>query len=240
MINRTAIFLVVCLMLLPCLSFGQKKQTSPDDSTSFRFQKLSMQYQIREILDLIEFQGSILSAKYHLSNKSAIRIGFDLGFGDANINNDVTHNLNDSLSHYDDSAHEHSKIGLSIYYLHYFNPHENVKFYAGGGPTFSFIITNDEAAKSYPAYVDDPLYLNEFNTERSTKIIGLQSVLGTEWFFNENMSLIAEYGFLFSYSFNRKDETRSAEQPGEYSMNYKSDSFRFSSTRVKIGLSMYF
>ena len=173
MINKTALILVGCLALSPCLSFGQKNQTSQGDSTSFRFQKLSMQYQIRQLGNVISFESSILSAKYHLSNKSAIRISMDLGYGDSNIDDEYVHNVIDSLSHNRERDNKDVNFNLSLFYLYYINLEAPVKFYLGGGPNIVYTRTRSEEIRVYPASEDESLNIN-VDDVRKTRSIGLQ------------------------------------------------------------------
>ena len=239
MINKTTLLLVGCIALPPCLSFCQNKQTLPDDSTSFRFQKLSMQYQIREFGDVVDFERSILSAKYHFSNKSAIRISLDLGYGDSNFDDEYFHNVIDSLSHYRDGEYNNVNLNLSLFYLHYINPRAPVKFYLGGGPNIAYSRMRNDEIRVYPTSVDGSLS-QDVDREMKTKSIGMQWVLGSEWFFHRRMSLLFEYGALFSYSLSKTDDNRGNDYPGGYVTAYESHRYSISSTRVKVGLSMYF
>lgn len=239
MISRTVLILVGCLALPPCLSFCQQKQTLPSDSTSFRFQKLSMQYQIRQLGNVISFEQSILSAKYHFSNRSAFRISLDLGYGDSNFDDEYVHNVNDSLSHNRDRENKNVNFNLSLFYLHYINPRASVKFYFGGGPNIVYTSSRNDEVRVYPASVDGSLTQN-VDSIRKTKSIGLKCVLGSEWFFHRRMSLLLEYGALFSYSFAERGDNRGDDYPGGYVTTSESDGYRFTSTRVKVGLSMYF
>jgi hypothetical protein len=198
--------------------------------------KYALQFQISENFTLSNFQGAILSGKYQLGKRSAVRLGISLHFDDSNFNEQVTYI--DTLNANNDSKgnSEGNGVGFTVnsQYIAYLVSTNDVGFYFGSGPTFSF--RNSDA--------ESEMYRNssgKYTTSYSEDFfsIGLDAIAGVEWSFYKNMSLSAEYGIKFyyyhetdNYTTSYEFETRTEESTAE--------GIQLTANYVNFGISVYF
>jgi len=216
-------FFSLLFFILSLLSTSSA-QTSYLDSLDGKF---ALQFQISENFTLTNFQGAILSGKYQLGKRSAIRLGISLYFDDSSFNRETT--FIDTLNV--QSNGQTNSIGFTInsQYIAYLVSTDDIGFYLGSGPEFSFGNSDTEIENS------DNNQDQKGNSSSDTYSIGLGGIAGVEWSFYKNMSLSAEYGIKFFYYHRTEkftDENRSDERTNE--------SLRLSANYVNFGITVYF
>lgn len=176
----------------------------------------SFQFRISQNLTLSSFEGTMISAKKHYSAKSALRMGLGLDIGAGNWDQG---NQEADFTNF--------QIDLTIQYLYYPAPLSSVNFYLGTGPIVQ-----------YNRSKDDVKY--EDGTDAGYRIqrlwaLGMLGSWGVEWFADENISFICEYGAGIKYS-STKYENYLNPSP----MINNRNEFSFFSQSVDFGLSVYF
>jgi len=204
------------LLLIIISSFSlTTAQSSYLDSLDGKF---ALQFQISENFTLTDFQGAILSGKYHLSNKSAIRIGFSMNFSDSDGESNST--LFDSLVSNKTNTSSLFGFGINAQYSYYLQVWDVIGFYSGIGPFINY---------EYREITSE-------NYSRGEDIAtGVDAIAGVEWSFIKFMSLSAEYGFQFYY-FYRKSNNEGNNITSEATVT----SWAFGADQVKFGISVYF
>ena len=208
-------------------------QTSYLDSLDGKF---ALQFQIGENFTLTSFQGATFSSKYHLGKRSAIRLGVSLFMDDASYNEHETYI--DTLNITNDSEGNSNRNGigftLNSQYIAYLVSTDDIGFYIGSGPTFSFRNSDEESERSSNSsgkYTTS--YSNDFFS------IGLDAIAGVEWSFYKNMSLSAEYGIKFYYYHETDNYTTSYEF--ETRTNERTqEGIHLTANYVNFGISVYF
>ena len=208
------------------------------DSTRI-FKKHALQFRTAGLLSLSSFKGSFISYKYHPQDDYAFRFGISLS-GTKTSEDNKRESLSVDTSFYDlDIDNNRFNIEFVIEYLKYFNPKDELKMFFGIGPRVYLQIYDSKAnniqAKNY-SYQKD--YTNNGYE------IGVTCSYGLEWFFRDNMSLHAEYGFNFSYINTKQGYTRVYPQennPDRYEKNSDDrNGFEIDDSSALLGLSLYF
>lgn len=170
--------------------------------------KFALQMQMSGLLNLRPFQGNVLSGKYHISDQSAIRLGFSISnsYSFYNVEVDEEQGKGQSFS-----------FELNAQYIQYIKTEDDIAVFLGCGPSYD--------KQLYSAY-SSSLRQNNWS-------LGIDGIIGVEWFFKRNMSLSAEYGLELNYS-----ETRSSDYNDPRGNIHKSIGTS-SQNMFKIGISVY-
>jgi hypothetical protein len=215
-------FLITSLLFV---STGFSQSTSYLDSLDGKF---ALQFQINENFSLSNYQGSVLSGKYHFSRRDAIRLGLEINFGDSESEAEIN-NLDTNIV--DQSTDDSNNFGFTInsQYIHYIRGTNDIFFFGGIGPFFKYF--NQTRKRE--------LVINEVELSSESEInsfrAGIDLIVGVEWWFHKDMSLSAEYGLKFSYlsSNNKlKDDSREIES--------KNTAFNISGNHINFGITVYF
>jgi hypothetical protein len=200
----------------------------------------SLQFQIMDKFILNSFQGAIISAKYHYSDHSAIRVGVgvDIESGD----NDTSPKTQNSQSSYMQSNNKSTEfsINFSGQYVYYPKPAADINLYYGCGPLFRLFRSKYESENIEKK---NNLVLSSSNntSESNGYSIGVNGLLGVEWFATKSISFIAEYSVSTLYM--KSKNTNSNNNSGDlykYESESNNEYFRFEPVAVKFGLSVYF
>jgi hypothetical protein len=175
--------------------------------TSLIKDKFALQFQVNGLY-IHQFQGNSLSFKYHLSDVSALRFGIEL-FGATEI--DYRYNNNSRPKR------ENLTVNLKTQYVWYIKTVDDISLYCGTGPFYSRYFRDDKSSSYY-------------NSNSWT--VGLQGLLGVEWFFKNNMSLSGEYGIAVGYN-NSNYSVSNGDWIHSVNINLSSGD------QFKIGLSVY-
>lgn len=200
----------------------------------------ALQFQIRSSFRLNDFQGMTFSGKYHLSNKKAIRLGLEF---DASISSGTDEQYHvspyDTISTIADIDSSTQSIELVAQYLVYPSPEASANFYFGAGPLVRFfrIDAESELISEYgdTTYISRPINYNK------TWAVGINGVIGVEWFAAKNISMLAEYGVALEYR-SVKLIRNYVSSRGDSFTRFEDDKkfFEFNPISVKFGLSVYF
>jgi opacity protein-like surface antigen len=190
--------------------------------------KYALQFQIADNFQLTSFQGSVLSAKYHFTNSSALRLGISFYSNSDGLNEFYNYNA-DSLNAGQIDNTNGYVVQITIQYLYYYSFPGNINFYLGGGPLYGKSFYKDHSESIY----SDTTYSS--NASSNGWSVGVDLAAGVEWFFTSNMSLSAGYGLMYLYSTNIHAETQYS-----HTITYKFKSNNINADQVKFGLSIYF
>ncbi len=222
---------VIFVFLLVSIGFPQENP----DSTRFTFPKFSIQLRIVEFLRFMDFQGGSVSFKYHFNNTSALRVGLGFSADKRQIeNSDYFYNTDslDSQLNKDDSK---IYTNISVQYIIYPNPNDDIKFYFGAGPFFGWA---NQSYNSTYWNADSGKILPYKDIKSSTRRFGLELTAGLEWFFMRNMSLLFDYSLTIGYRQGESTENKySYAQPFTYI--YKVNNSYIQWNTIKFGLSVY-
>ncbi|GBD91867.1 hypothetical protein BMS3Abin04_02599 [bacterium BMS3Abin04] len=237
--------IVIIVILLSTVNIYSQSNSDTTKQKPFKFYTNSFQFRILQFFSLADFQGGLISYKYHFNNHYAFRFGLGIRLDNDN-QDEEKNNLIDSITtsaNYDLGSYHYS---LQSQLLFYVNPQNDIKLYIGLGPYLSFSKTSRKLNNiDIISKKTDYKFSNTDVTETKDYLLGVSSVYGVEWFFTKNMSLIAEYGFVLAYS-NSKAEYRHSIYEKNSKINHtnsykrSSSGFKFNSSRVNFGLSVYF
>ena len=189
-----------------------------------------------------EYQGIRISLKRHYSKYSAAR--FSLGF----VGHEVHHTDYDrfqvdgvTFGFEDDSHFDVTGVNLAMHYLFYPTPDRKFQFFWGAGPRLSVNeLRPDIVVVYYNDYFTD--WYGDVDYDNSAKLgLGVEALIGAEWFLWKNFSLLAEYGvtvqnewYLFDVDYY--DRFGYAHSETE-SFN---DGLHVDGSRMKLGFAFYF
>ncbi len=234
--------IILVVILFSAINIYSQSKTDTTKQKPYKFYKNSFQFRIQQFLTLSDFQGGLVSYKYHFNNHNAFRFGLRIQVD----NNNTDEKKNDfigSNNYSNNSDLTNVEYRLSSQFLYYLNPLNDIKFYLGLGPTVSFSKNSNNSERND---------INNDNTNKSTgfskfKIysLGISAAYGVEWFFSKKLSLIAEYGFaMFYYKSESNSKNIIYDKNGKTLSNnsYSSSSsgFKFNSSGINFGLSVYF
>ena len=190
--------------------------------------KFALQFQISDNFNLTNFQGTTFSGKYHFSNKDALRLGLSLDFGDAKLDGQT--NQYDTVNVAKINATQNSfGFILKAQYIRYLVETNAIAFFSGVGPFFSYNKTTNETNSE-----GTPEDRNYKNTTDGYSV-GLDLLLGVEWFFTNNMSLSAEYGLNLMY----RSRTNSFESEVTSGSTHET-TYGITGNKINFGFSVYF
>ena len=176
----------------------------------------SFQFRISPDFTLSAFDGAMISAKKHFSPNSALRFGIGL---DARIGRLEEDQMDRDFTDLD--------IDATIQYIYYPSPQSAINFYSGSGPIVEF-----QRYKENAEYEDDSDAGYSYTRSWS---VGLLGSWGVEWFADENISFICEYGAGIRYA-----SIRGENHLGISGRDQSSHEVSFFSQGVDLGLSVYF
>ncbi|NWF90599.1 MAG: hypothetical protein HXY50_14195 [Ignavibacteriaceae bacterium] len=211
------------------------QQLFSQDTTNYQIDltgKYALQFQVAENFKLTEFQGSIISAKYNLTNALSLRFG--ISFNSQNHKHNQDNLILDTNEKYI-SDYEMDNYSVQIKpQLIYSSPiMEDVSFYWGGG----FLIMYEKNTENSESSVDT--LFSTYVRKSSGFGYGLEAVFGVEWFVKNNISLSGEYGFQLSHIKINTKQTRT--ENGSNIQNNSDDSYtRGQGNSVRLGISIYF
>ncbi len=200
--------------------------------------KWALQFEIDRDFDLSGFQGNTLSIKTHTADNRAYRLGFTVFFdiGDS----ESFSILNDTIIYPRESNFNSKRIDINLQKVFYASTDAAVNLFYGLGTAFSLQhSTSERESFNRPRTI-----IQTYNSTNNAWAAGLTGILGAEWFFAENMSLLGEYTTFLNYNESIvKSEFITTENGIITNKGYderKGNSFRLSSSSVKFGLSVYF
>ena len=235
----------ILLLAISFSSLSLKSQTKTDSTHWGTISKGSkgLLFQIDYNFSLRSFEGSILSFKYHLSPKSALRISIGGNAESTDTNNKFTSFRNDSSTTLDSFDEEQTVFNLTLAttYLYYPSTTNDFGFYLGIGPQYGFYKrdtkddTNGDSRNPFDR-------IRNWDSEEWS--IGLKSAIGVEWLPMSNLGILAEYSHLFSYNKSKQkivDEIYNETEIEETNERIQeNEGYTFTPQTVKFGLTLYF
>ncbi|RMF61374.1 MAG: hypothetical protein D6743_13625 [Calditrichaeota bacterium] len=223
-------------LLLALAPFGgQVLAQKSNKVNSLRDGAWSLQFEIDRDFRLRSFEGTVISAKKHLSKAWAFRFGLGVDISVTDFDQSAVTAI-DSVSQTvrRENDADNQRIDLITRFLRYAHPDDRLSFFIGVGPEFGVRLMNNDSSDSTDAN------RREIVDENSTEWrVGIGGTFGAEWFATRTISFLAEYGVSFSYVRDKTTgtrrtgavETRSETRLGQWSLRAKA---------VKFGLSVYF
>lgn len=213
---------LVSLLILVFLTVSARAQ----EESALQPGAWALQFQITEDFTLDDFQGSIVSVKYHSSAKSAWRAGLELDFSSREESRERT--LSGVPQPGVNAEYSRSSATLGLQYVRYANPASKVVFLFGGGPFFGF--DNRSTEYTYEEPTPSPI-----EDSRDSWSAGVSGFVGVEWRVASRIGIHAEYGFEYEHA----EITDEAERV-DASETRSSDSDSFGARTVLLGVSAYF
>lgn len=241
--------LVTCLLglLLAGTTHAQSERDTTRRPPALQEGGWGLQYQVTSLNALLSnFQGSLISARYHLSERRALRFGVSINATSFDREESTTVRFNDDAPGQPVSEQStetgSQRYELSGQYLHYLEPAPRVLAFVGGGPQFSYSKSSDETT-SIPD-PDNEDFREKSSTEGRVYSVGVGSTLGVEWFVHPNVSLSAEYPLSFNYINRHNENTEQSIEAGDVTDEQISTTdtnrFRVGGESVRIGVSFSF
>jgi|WetSurMetagenome_2_1015567.scaffolds.fasta_scaffold05251_4 hypothetical protein len=215
--NQTSKIFFLCFILILVKSvFPQIKDSTEMQKTDFLNKgKFAVVFELGTLISRGSFfEGYNFLAKYHIGDKSALRVNFKIGEGMQSNPGSVS-STTQEYSSYD--------YEVNANFLYYLSKKTFIKPFISIGPTFSF---------NY--YYE--LYENESFQWYREWSMGATFTLGAEVFLYNNVSLIGEYLIKGEYrKYDRQYWTK-----GRYQIYYKDIYRKFSANTARLGFSIYF
>jgi hypothetical protein len=219
------LFFLIPLFYAPSEIFAQ--DTAQEDITENPLDEKdwALQFEIDNNFTLRSFQGTVISAKYHMDAQKALRLGINLDLAKGSQKNNEL----------DAGVEDNSKVEGSVYainttlqYVRYPKPKRRILYFYGAGPFFEY------TADSY-SFEENNSYNNE---EKRIWGLGISAVVGVEWFVTHAISLLGEYGVRAGY-YSTKETYEEVGWTREVD-KITAKEFIFEPLPVKFGLSVYF
>lgn len=207
------------------IGIGFSQQASYLDSLDGKF---ALQFQINENFRLSNFQGTVLSGKYHFSTRDAVRLGVSLSFSDSE--GEVSSNVLDTTN-VNTNKIENSGFGITLntQYIRYIKGTDDISLFVGVGPFINYLTSTSTGENR----VKQPA--EKYKDTRDHYTLGMDLLVGVEWWFHKYMSLSAEYGMKFMYS-SRENTIEQGVLKQTSSENY----FRITANSINFGITVYF
>jgi hypothetical protein len=241
--KKRFLFLFVVSMIAYFSSNAQNKSL---DSISLREGVWALQFGISSNFTFTSFQGTTFSAKYQLSDKSAIRGGISIAGSSSDGNNSAFGLYADtsigSLSNLKSSSSSQS-ISFILQYLWYVNPNGPIHFFVGIGPSVSYSYT--QSSSSNPNNNTSYLYTYISGSSSTQWGAGVAASIGGEWFLSQWFSLRAEYGESLQYRWGSStsmydySSTYTGYVPRHFENDGTSKGWSLANSAVSFGLNVY-
>lgn len=224
-------FSLILFVLFINFSFAQ------DSSNTKRNEfKHGIQFQIRSLLELTNYNGYTFSYRYCINEKSGLRVSFLLAVDETDY--ETTQQL-DSISINPTEIYDAKNFKVSVQYLHNILDYKDFSLILGAGPFISY--SNYESSDEYLS----SNYISKYFDKNKRTGYGLDLLLGVEYNPFENVVLSGEYGLSFS---NEKSDFESFQKnvyhDGSPERIYKEagvyDRFVIKGLGVNLGIAVFF
>ena len=187
----------------------------------FKKGSFALQFQFDENFKFKDFQGSVISFKYHTSEKSSIRLGISSSYYDSKTDKKSIQKPADYKAPHDNQI----SFNINSQFIKYLS-FDIMKYYFGIGPTFG--MSRDEYVERRVYNDEDIRYVRIIDTLSN---FGCIVVLGAEYFINSKICISVEFQSLASYIYNREDD--------ELTGRAITKSINISPLNAKIGFAFY-
>lgn len=242
--------LVLCVFLL-CAAVSAHAQTETDTTRSdgrplaLQDGGWGLQYKARSLNSLLSsFQGSLLSGRYHLSSREAVRVGVSVDI--SSRDSERTQSPSDGTLGERSTDQEGLFQGYGLFgqYLRYVEASEQIFVIAGVGPRVGFDRDTQDETTVESRSDGTGSVTERRDGETTTYRIGLEAAIGAEWFMHPNISLSVEYPLRFDYTHSEGETTRTVLKSGtvdqEIEKERESDQYSFGGQSVRVGVTFSF
>jgi hypothetical protein len=202
--------------------------------------KLAFQYESGFNFSGKSFIPVVFSLKYHFTDKSALK--FSVGLNPGEWGFDMKHNFDNR--HYNDTINFHNRfddrhgnierLNFALNYMLYPAPKKEINLFFGLGPRFGI-------GNQYFRYPENIERDSSKSYKSSSWSLGLNGLVGAEWFATRSISLFTEYSISAGYQKSDYWDADYNSATGTYTFTeLKSSKFRVNDLSARLGLSVYF
>jgi hypothetical protein len=231
---------MIIMLAFALLTFRMNAAAQNSDGFPIPDNAQAIQFGISDNFSLRSFQGGVISYKYHLDSRHALRVGLSTNVGGSTYDQTGTSFNGDSISSVNLSTSENDEISLRVdmQFVWYNATSTSILIFYGAGPHVGYGRISQEQAHSYLGSFSSS---STSTMERTSWSIGATGICGVEWILSDLFSLHAEYTASLGFTkenFESHSRPDNAERGTENSGS--SASWRFSNSSVNFGLSVYF
>ncbi|MBD3237518.1 MAG: hypothetical protein GF330_12500 [Candidatus Eisenbacteria bacterium] len=230
-------------------AMAQTEPASGSGSSAIRPGAWALQFQIDQDTILRSFEGSVLSAKHHLSETSSLRLGLSLDLHRGDGIREITtlrERLADSAAVADTDEYDRDERGfyISAQYVRNSSPSRPLVTFVGGGPYVQYTQGDSDYASTTDASAEYYESMTRSDESRYWSL-GVVAILGVEWFPMRRISLHAEYGLRLGHTWTKTlrvdDRTREIAEPihDHAESEIRTNSWIVEGSAIKLGLSVY-
>lgn len=229
-LNRLAISSAIVASILVATSVSALAQSDAEESkaiNSLRDGASAILFEVVGDFDLTSFDGANLSFKHHYTDNRAYRIGLSVSIASDD------YDASEGIVLWEDIETRSETATLTALKLHCRSINRRGSLYWGVGPRAMYSRTTSMASS-----IDDEGRGRRFESEKYS--FGVLGAIGVEWFIDEQISLLGQYGTIVEY---RKSSSCTSERYGDpefdYSINDETSSWILNPDVVRFGLSFY-
>ncbi len=250
--TRRVVCFFACLLFVVFTITALAGEEKKEKENSLHKGAWAMQFEIGgSLLDfrLYDYSGETFSGKYHLSESRALKFGIEVYGSAMDINKDKeSASPSKSTSSLTIRQVKNQRFQGVCHYLWYLRENNGFHFITGLGPVFDIELRHSEESSDSNLGTDQNSKTNsDLIYKNNSYYFGLSGAVGVEYFFSKNTSLIAEYQSSAGYEYaeresvlNSSNSSESVSFQNEQSDKQTTSMFRYGSSRVKVGLSIYF
>ena len=232
-------YLVLSLTIIIFTTSIIAQSDTTTQNTSLKKGSWSLQFRYNNKLGFESFKGGNISAKYHFTDKSALRFGVNLNSQNNSINA-AFDTGSDKYQYLEDRDLNMINISIITDYVYYISTKNKFNLFLSGGTIFGVGYSKEN--RSNGSSIIDSTY-NISDNKANSWSAGINLSFGVEWFVNHNFSIHGEYQTQLLYQYVHHTYTSSFPKRNLDSVltgNSIQKSFSLSPANVLIGVSLYF
>ena len=212
------------------------RQSTPTSKNSIEDGAWALQFQITNNFTLTSFEGTTISIKHFTSSTNALRLGATLGASVSDNDNNSPTSI-DSIRATSSNDVNSQSIAVQLHFLVYPSPTSDVNLFLGLGPFGSYFRSRSSVENDHLVDSRDSVLSRSATTGYGWGI-GVNALIGAEWFATHGISVSAEYSTSAGYS--SSTTTTDFDVPQSSSSERTSKGFNLNSSSVRFGISAYF
>jgi hypothetical protein len=217
------------VMILSIAAYSQ--DSSSNKKNSLVAGAWAMQFQIDGFINLRYFQGTTISIKKHMTNKSAVRLGIGISLNISAEDYQMIKYQEDNEFNYQSRDYYSNRLNINSQYLYYLIGETDVNLFLGVGPQLNYSWDQNE-------YDRDTLWQSDKYHSIGFGVIG---IAGVEWFAKKSISFHAEYSTSVEYRWSESIGKQISINPSRTrDTKSKNNYFTFYPNSVRFGMSVYF
>ncbi len=176
-------FSLICFLL--CFNFGFAQDSSKTCGNELKY---GVQFQVKSLLELTNFNGYTIAFRYRINNTLGLRIGLNTNITQDDYN--VTQQ-SDSIINKPTNNSNNYDLKLSVQCLYSIKSYKNFNLIFGGG---TFVSYSKKESNSENISSDQ---ISKYDEKLEGIGYGLDLILGAEYELFDNVILSGEYGITF-------------------------------------------